>query len=49
MKTKLKSYNDKINTYLYGKKLPKENSPCYCVATVLDSESRIKNEININK
>ena len=45
MKTKLKSYNGKINTYFYSKKSPKENSSCYCLATIeVHDECKIKNE-----
>ena len=47
MKIKLKFCNGKINRYFYGKKLPKQNSLCYCLAkTGLDDACIIRNEDN---
>ena len=42
---KRKSCHGKINTYYYGKKIPKENSPNYCVVAIeLDSVCSGKSE-----
>ena len=35
MKTKIKSYNGKINTNFYNNKIPKEGSQCICLSVVL--------------
>ena len=35
MKTKVKSYNGKINTNFYNNKIPKEGSQCICLSVVL--------------
>ena len=47
IKTKIKLYEDKINTNIQGKKIPKENASYKCLSlTLLDSAIRkIKNII----
>ena len=35
MKTKIKSYNGKINTNFYNNRIPKEGSQCICLSVVL--------------
>ena len=43
LKTKIKSYNGKIITGIYDKKIPEEGSYCLCLAAVvLDSVCKIK-------
>ena len=56
IKTKIKSYGDKINTNFQGKKLPKENASYKCLSLImLDSIIRAnileecKYEIKKNK
>ena len=41
MKTKIKSYGDKINTNFQGKKAPKENAPYKCLSLMLDSVFKV--------
>ena len=42
VKTKIKSYEDKINTNSQGKKIPKENASYKCLSVImLDSVIRI--------
>ena len=41
-KTKLKSYEDKVNTNFQGKKVPKENASCESLSLiVIDSDMKI--------
>ena len=41
IKTKIKSYGNKINTNFRGKKIPKENASCKCLSLIiLDSVIR---------
>ena len=41
IKTKIKSYEDKVNTNFQGKKIPKENASCKCLSLImLDSVIR---------
>ena len=35
IKTKKKTYEDKINTNFQGKKLPKQNTPCQCLPLIM--------------
>ena len=35
LKTKIKSYNGKINTSFYNNKIPKESSQCICLSVIL--------------
>ena len=35
IKTKIKSYNGKINTNFHNNKLPKEHSQCVCLSVIL--------------
>ena len=35
IKTKIKSYGDKVNTYFQGKKIPKENASCKCLSLIM--------------
>ena len=42
IKTKIKSYGDKINTNFQGRKIPKENASYKCLSTImLDSAVRV--------
>ena len=41
IKTKIKSYGDKINTNFQGKKAPKENAPYKCLSLMLDSVFKV--------
>ena len=42
IKTKIKSYGDKVNTNFQGKKMPKENASCKCLSLIiLDSILRV--------
>ena len=42
VKTKIKSYGDKVNTNFQGKKIPKENASCKCLSLIiLDSILRV--------
>ena len=42
IKTKIKSYGDKVNTNFQDKKLPKENAPYKCLSQImLDSVIRV--------
>ena len=42
IKTKIKSYGDKVNTNFQGKKEPKENASCKCLSLImLDFDIRI--------
>ena len=41
IKTKIKSYGDKINTNFQGKKAPKENAPNKCLSLMLDSVFKV--------
>ena len=46
IKTKIKSYGDKINTNFQGKKLPKENASYKCLSLImLDSIIRANKKI----
>ena len=44
IKTKIKSYEDKVNTNFQGKKVPKENASCECLSLII-----IDSVISINK
>ena len=35
LKTRLKFYNEKINTNFHNKKIPKEGSQCICLSAIL--------------
>ena len=35
IKTKIKSYEDKVNTNFQGKKVPKENASCECLSLII--------------
>ena len=35
IKTKIKSYGDKINTNFQGKKISKENASCKCLSLIV--------------
>ena len=42
IKSKIKMYEDKVNTNLQGKKVPKENASCKCLSLImLDSVIRV--------
>ena len=44
IKTKIKSYNNKINTNFQGDKIPKDNGCCACLSVILlDSVVKIDN------
>ena len=45
IKTKIKVYNNKINTIFYGNKIPEDSKYCNCLsATLLDSVVKIDND-----
>ena len=45
LKTKIKIYNNRINTSFYGNKIPEENEYCICLSAILlDSVVKIDNE-----
>ena len=45
VKTNIKMYEDRVNTYFQGKKVPKENASCKCLSlTVLDFVIRVNTE-----
>ena len=44
MKTKIKSYNGKINTDFHNNKLPKEGSQCICLSLLLIDSVYRKNK-----
>ena len=42
IKTKIKSYGDKVNTHFQGKKIPRENASYKCLSLImLDSVIRV--------
>ena len=46
IKTKIKLFNDIVNTNFQGKKMPKEKAPCKCLSIImLDSVIRAKKNI----
>ena len=50
IKTKIKMYEDRVNTNFQGKKVPKENASCKCLLLImLDSVVRVNKKNNIHK
>ena len=46
IKTKIKSYGDKINTNFQGKTIPKENTSYKCLSMImLDSVNRVNKKV----
>ena len=41
IKTKIKTYGDKVNTNFQGQKVPKENASYKCISIMLDSAIRV--------
>ena len=41
IKTKIKTYGDRVNTNFHGQKVPKENATYKCISLLLDSLIRV--------
>ena len=44
IKTKIKIYNNRINTNFYGNKIPEDNKYCTCLSVILDSVVNVDKE-----